>query len=141
MSRLGLQCQTPLRFYPLSLDPWPLSLDPYCLSLPLVPYPLVVFLSRNLGEGCSCYLKRKSSPHLVLGLKLKFNKIWPLRSLNYVDHLTSTDYNDTASASIYIECKYFNTQWNLVSENRHFSCFFWNNLYCYRLLFWRESHW
>ena len=43
-TRLGLQCQTPLRSYPLSLNPYP-------LSLPLVPYPLVLFLSQNLGEG------------------------------------------------------------------------------------------
>ena len=40
-TRLGLQCQTPL--------------IPYPLSLPLVPYPLVLFLSRNLGGGsCHC---------------------------------------------------------------------------------------
>ena len=68
-TRLGLQCQTPLQSYPLSLIPfpfslfpyplslisYPLSLIPYPLSLPLVPYPLVLFLSRNLGEGyCDC---------------------------------------------------------------------------------------
>ena len=27
----------------------------YPLSLPLVPYPLVLFLSRNLDEGCYCH--------------------------------------------------------------------------------------
>ena len=27
----------------------------YPLSLPLVPYPLILFISRNLGEGCSCH--------------------------------------------------------------------------------------
>ena len=32
-TRLGLQCQTPLKSYPLILDPWPLTLDPWpCLS-------------------------------------------------------------------------------------------------------------
>ena len=30
-TRLGLQCQTPLRSYPLTLDPYPLSLIPYPL--------------------------------------------------------------------------------------------------------------
>ena len=62
-TRLGLQCETPLRSYPLSFDPWPLTLNPWPLSLPLVPYPLVLFLSRNLGEG----------QLLVLGLRLEFN--------------------------------------------------------------------
>ena len=63
LTRLGLQCQTPLRSYPLSLIPFPfsftlfpLSLISYPLSLPLVPYPLVLALSRNLGKGsCHCY--------------------------------------------------------------------------------------
>ena len=44
---LGLQCQTKLRSYPLSLIHNP-------LFLPLIPNPLVLFLSWNLGEGCSC---------------------------------------------------------------------------------------
>ena len=44
-TKLGLQCRTALRSYPLTLDP---------LSLPLVPYPLVLFLSRSLGGGSSC---------------------------------------------------------------------------------------
>ena len=54
-TRLGLQCQTPLWSYPLSFEPHP-------WSLPFVPYPLVLFLSRSLGEGycssccyCCCY--------------------------------------------------------------------------------------
>ena len=57
-TRLGLQCQTPRRSYPLSLIPFPLSLIPYPLYL--VPYPLVLFLSRNLGchshscDSCDC---------------------------------------------------------------------------------------
>ena len=41
-----------------SLTLYPLSLNNNPLSLPLVPYPLVLFLSRNLGEGychsCDC---------------------------------------------------------------------------------------
>ena len=37
-TRLGLQCQTPLRSYPLTFDTWPLSLIHYPLSL--IPYPL-----------------------------------------------------------------------------------------------------
>ena len=39
---------------------------PYPLSLPLDPYPLVMFLSRNLGGGSSCSscskAKMKSTP-------------------------------------------------------------------------------
>ena len=43
-TRLGLQCQTPLRSYPLTLDTWPLPLMPYPLSiisysLSLIPNP------------------------------------------------------------------------------------------------------
>ena len=34
-TRLGLQCQTPLSSYPLTLDTWPLSFMPYLL--PLIP--------------------------------------------------------------------------------------------------------
>ena len=37
-TRLGLQCQTPLRSYPLTLISYPLSLMPYPLSL--IPYAL-----------------------------------------------------------------------------------------------------
>ena len=61
LTRLGLQCRTPFRFYPLSLIPT------------LVPYPIVLFLSRNLGDSCDscdccdCQL-------LVLGLRLEFDK-------------------------------------------------------------------
>ena len=46
-----------LILYYLSCIPYPVSLIPYLLSLPLVPYPLVLFLSRKLGEGscCHCY--------------------------------------------------------------------------------------
>ena len=54
-TRLGLQCQT--------------LLIPYPVSIPLVSYPLVLFLSRNLGEDsfsrccCCCYqAKVKSTP-------------------------------------------------------------------------------
>ena len=51
---LGLQCQTPLRSYPLSLIRHTL-LIPYPVPLPLDPYPQVVFLSWNLGEVyCDC---------------------------------------------------------------------------------------
>ena len=39
-TRLGLQCRTPLRSYPLTLIPYP-------LTLPLVPYPLVLLLPRK----------------------------------------------------------------------------------------------
>ena len=38
----------------VSNSTYPLSLIPYSLSLLLVPYPLVLFLSQNLGEGCDC---------------------------------------------------------------------------------------
>ena len=56
------------------LIPYPLTLDPYPSSLPLIPYPLLLFLSRNLGEDssssfssrccyCCCYqAKVKSTP-------------------------------------------------------------------------------
>ena len=37
-TRLGLQCQTPLRSYPLSLIPYPLSLIPCSLSPSTVPF-------------------------------------------------------------------------------------------------------
>ena len=66
-TRLGHKCQTPVRSSPLSFAPWPMTFDPwplsiapyplslfhYPLSLSLVPYPLVLILSRNLGEGSS----------------------------------------------------------------------------------------
>ena len=59
-TRLGLQCRTPLRSYPwpLPLIPYSLSLIPHPSSLTPSPFsfsPSTVFLSRNLGEGCSCY--------------------------------------------------------------------------------------
>ena len=69
--------------YPLTLDPYPLSLIPYSLSFilftlsliplpyPLVSYPLVLFLSRNLGQDssssssrcncCCCYQAKVKS--------------------------------------------------------------------------------
>ena len=54
-TRLGLQCKTPLSSYYLTLDTYPLCLITYTLSLFFVPYPQVLFLLRNLGEGCSCH--------------------------------------------------------------------------------------
>ena len=51
-------------------------------SLPLVPYPLVLFLSQNLGEGychsCDCDSdcpQQKLSQLRVLGLRLEFDNI------------------------------------------------------------------
>ena len=38
--RLGLQCRTPLRSFPLILIPYP-------LTLPLVPHPQVLLLPRK----------------------------------------------------------------------------------------------
>ena len=45
--RLGLQCWTPLRSYPLTLIPYPLTLS-------LVPYPQVLLLPRKFRWGSCC---------------------------------------------------------------------------------------
>ena len=71
----------------LSLIPYPFPLNPYPQSPPLVPYPLVLFHSRNLGgDSCSCSScsscdrgKTKSTPSpetevWTLDLGLKFDK-------------------------------------------------------------------
>ena len=75
--------------------PYPLSLDPYPLSLPLVPYPLVLFFSRNLGEDsfssrycCCCYQATvKSTPS-------PWPKTWSLIKLN---ELNKGYFNDKVS--------------------------------------------
>ena len=64
ITRLGLQCQTPLRSYPLTLDTWPFSLMPYPLSL--IPNP------------CSL------TPSTVLGLLLLLSLLWLLWLLSKV---------------------------------------------------------
>ena len=87
--RLGLQCQTSLRSYPGSLIPYlPAILGPLTISLPLVPYPQVMFLSRNLGWGFLSSLllslllmlllsqaKVKSTPSNRPKTRLEFNNI------------------------------------------------------------------
>ena len=55
----------------------------YPLSLPLVPYPLVLFLSRNLGEGycdccdcdCCCYCPLVF-PAVVTCICWSYQKVW-----------------------------------------------------------------
>ena len=87
-TRLGLQCQTPVRSYPLNLDTYPLCLFPYLLSL--IPNPCslarstvplrkfrwgLLLLSLSLSLLLSLLLSKvkvKSTPSLT-GLRLKFD--------------------------------------------------------------------
>jgi len=87
VTRLGLQCQTPLRSYPLTLDTWPLSLSliPYLLSLipnpcslTLSTVPLKKFRWGLLWLWLLSEVKVKSTPSLR-------PKPWSLTTNNFLD--------------------------------------------------------
>ena len=50
-TRLGLQCQTPRRSYPLSLIPFPLSLIPFHLTLNQIDASLLILEGKSLSVG------------------------------------------------------------------------------------------
>ena len=72
-TRLGLQCQTPLRYYPLSLIPFPFSVFPFSLSL--IPH-LISIIPTPCCLSPSTVLFMKFRWGLLLFLSLLFLWLW-----------------------------------------------------------------